>query len=279
MVERRAAWWAANVLSSVVLGDEMEMGKVEGVVEHGRPHAGPVELCDGVYLVAGPTLSHPWDAHAYLVTAGSEPVLIDCGSLEGAGSLHANLASLGVAPADVVRVIATHGHWDHVSGLDALRTAGCTAPLALHPADRRAVESGDRLRTAAFRYGAYFPSLVVEEEIVDEQVIDLGDGATIEVVHTPGHSPGSVCLIVDAGGHRILLAGDTLWGGYHPQVGSDIDAWHASLDRLLSRSFDLLSAGHARPEAYPNARDHVLEARRQLGVYFDPWCALDRRAG
>ena len=76
----------------------------------------------------------------------------------------------------------------------------------------------------------------------------------------------------DAYAHNILIAGDTLWGGWHPRVGSDLDAWRRSLDRLLELEFDVMTTGHyAAPGLIFDAKRNVYEARKQLGVYFDPW--------
>jgi glyoxylase-like metal-dependent hydrolase (beta-lactamase superfamily II) len=221
---------------------------------------GPVQLCGDLYQVAGGDLTHPYDASAYLLM-GSRPVLFDCGSVEGHSALVANLRRLGVEPGDLAAVYATHGHYDHVSGLAPLRELA-DVPLHLHAAEHDAVRSGDPLLTSARPlYDRAFPSLEVEHALEE----------SAGVIHTPGHSPGSVCFLLETGGHRVLVAGDTLWGGFHPALGSDIEAWRDSLDRLLLEDFDVMSFGHVVSHLVVDAHAKVAAARERLGVLYDPW--------
>ena len=226
----------------------------------------PVHLCGELYQVAGGDLTHPYDAGAYLLR-GAECVLVDCGSLDGHAALVANLRRLGVAPSDLAGVYATHGHYDHLSGLARLRQLA-DVPLWLHPAEHEAVRAGDGLRTSAtLLYDRAFPPLTVEHSLRDGQTLPGG----VRVIHTPGHSPGSVCFLLETGGRRVLLAGDTLWGGFHPALGSDIEAWRSSLDRLLLEDFEVMSFGHVVSHLVLDAHGKVAAARRRLGVLFDPW--------
>nr|WP_052487191.1 MBL fold metallo-hydrolase [Paenibacillus sp. VKM B-2647] len=206
-----------------------------------------------------------------MLTGGAGPVLIDCGSSEGYPDLRRNLAALGIAPGDIRRVLATHGHWDHLSGFASLRADhGGMLELYIHEADRAQVEQGDPERTAAFLYGKPFPPLPVAGLLQDGETVRAGAFA-LTVLHTPGHSPGSVSFLLDTNAGRVLIAGDTLWGGYHPRVGSDLEAWSQSLDKLLGHDFDLLTFGHLPPTLVYDAKTKVAEARKQLGVYFNPW--------
>jgi hydroxyacylglutathione hydrolase len=227
---------------------------------------GPVRLCGDLYQVAGGDLTHPYDASAYLLR-GAQCVLIDCGSVDGHPALLANLRRLGVEPHDLAAIYATHGHYDHVSGLARLRDLA-DVPLWLHPAEHDAVRSGDGARTSAtLLYDRAFPPLSVEHVLRDGQILPGG----VRVIHTPGHSPGSVCFLLETGRRRVLLAGDTLWGGFHPALGSDIEAWRQSLDRLLLERFDVMSFGHVVSHLVLDAHAKVAAARRRLGVLFDPW--------
>ncbi len=227
-----------------------------------------VRLLGNFGVVAGSRLTHPWDASAYLI-AGERPLLIDCGSSVGYPGLKRELRECGYEPGDVHAVLATHGHWDHLSGLECLRREG-DVKLYIHEADREQVETGDYDLTAAFLYGRPFPPLEVDGVIRDGDVIEA-NGLRLEVIHTPGHSPGSVCFLTEIAGLRLLIAGDTLRGGGHARVRSNLEDWRRSIDRLLELDFDVMTTGHIPPMLLFDAKRQVREARMQFGVYFNPW--------
>jgi hydroxyacylglutathione hydrolase len=144
------------------------------------------------------------------------------------------------------------------------------AELWMHQADREQVEAGDWDGTAAFLYDRPFPPARVDRVLRDGEVLEIGEHQ-IHVYHTPGHSPGSVSFLIEINSFKLLIAGDTLWGGYHPRIRSNIDDWITSLDRLLELDFDVASIGHCPPTLIYDAKTKVREARQQLGVLFDPW--------
>jgi glyoxylase-like metal-dependent hydrolase (beta-lactamase superfamily II) len=108
--------------------------------------------------------------------------------------------------------------------------------------------------------------------------VALGDGdvftagrAHLEILHTPGHTPGSACVVVTVDGRRVLLAADTLFGGFSPEIGSDAAAWRSSLDRLAGLDLDALSFGHGVSRLLDNPAGRIAEARLRFASYFDPW--------
>ncbi len=137
--------------------------------------------------------------------------------------VHALLDLEGKRP---VAVLATHGHFDHVGS--AASFCGDDLPLFIHEADAPALTD-----PVAWGAGYETPRVPVKD------VRTLGDGDVltfagfrIEVLHTPGHTPGSVCFRTDG----FVLSGDLVFAG---SIGrsdfpnSDPDAMDRSLDRFL----------------------------------------------
>ncbi len=229
-----------------------------------------MKLTSHLYQVAGDKLSHPYDAAAYLLDGGDALYLIDCGCPNGYEKIVDNIRKAGFNPQDIKAIIATHGHYDHV-GAAALFKRDFALPLYLHEADRERVETGDPVKTtAAFLYGCEFPPCKVAGELADGRQF-LCKNAVLEIIHTPGHTPGSISAAVKTDGMRILLAGDTLWGGYSEKIDSSEKAWKRSLEKLASYDFDCLSFGHGGPLLYGMANDRIKEAARQFAVYYNPW--------
>ena len=228
-----------------------------------------LRLLPRVYQVGGPHLTDVKDCSVFLIQ--DEPsVLIDCGSPDGIPQLQRNLSALGLRVSDVGMVIGTHCHYDHVGGAAELqRLAG--VPLWLHAHDRRAVEEGDGIQTASeMMYHLPFPPARVDRELADGQTIELRH-CQLTIVHTPGHTAGSVCVLATWDDFTLLLAGDTVWGGHHPVFGVSIETWRASLEKLLRYDFDVMVWGHSGGIVYGDARRRVSEALTALGVYYVPW--------
>jgi len=107
----------------------------------------------------------------------------------------------------VLEVIATHGHIDHVWGAVPVCRA-TKAPFRMHPADQYWLDALDR---QAEMFGLEPPpgTPAIDRPLADGEAIAFGD-VTLTVIHTPGHTPGSVCL---HDGGRTLFTGDLLFQG------------------------------------------------------------------
>lgn len=129
-----------------------------------------------------------------------------------------------IAGFDVKYILHTHAHFDHIGGTKEVREA-ISAPVCLHKGD---AEIYRNLPLQGKMFGFEFGTAPdVEQWIEDNERLKLGE-YEIEVIHTPGHSPGSVCLKVFNSAEETLFSGDTLfqmsvgrsdlWGGSHEQL-------------------------------------------------------------
>lgn len=229
-----------------------------------------MKLLNHFYQVSCPSLTHGYDATAYLFDTGAELVLLECGTPDGYEACVANIRKLGFDPAKIGKILGTHGHYDHV-GAAALFARDFGTRLLLHEADREQVETGDGVRTtAALLYEREFPAANVDGLLADGDVFSYPNGK-IHVIHTPGHTMGGVCFCVETDGVSVLVAGDTIWGGFSEKIGSDEQKWKESLDKLCSMHFDLMTFGHTGPVLYGDADARLREAKRQFAVYYNPW--------
>lgn len=112
----------------------------------------------------------------------------------------------------VRRVLTTHGHWDHIQAVTALRDAGIEVGIADDDA-------------------AMLPSY--DFTIPDNDVLTVG-GLRFRAIHTPGHTPGSTCFELE--GHPVVFSGDTLFpggAGNTATKGASFDEIISSIDRRL----------------------------------------------
>jgi glyoxylase-like metal-dependent hydrolase (beta-lactamase superfamily II) len=139
------------------------------------------------------------------------------------------------------RVLLTHGHGDHVNGVPSL-VAAHHCPVALHPADR------EQLVSMRFLPGIPedTPDVAIDEDLSDGQVI-AWHGVDVGVIHTPGHTRGSVCFLLGTD----LVSGDTLFRhgvGRADLPGGNWEQLMVSIEqRLYTLPVDtIVNPGHGR---------------------------------
>src|SRR3954447_20774411 len=156
-------------------------------------------------------------------------------------------------------IVSTHGHWDH-TGDNARVSEATGAEIAVHPLDREALVHPTPL-WAPFE----IPPSVPAVELAEGGEIRFG-AIRLRVLHTPGHTPGSVCL--EAADDGVLFSGDTLFAGGWGRVdlpGGSGEAIVASLSRLAElEPHTAVLPGHG-PETTIGRERRWLELVRDSG--------------
>ena len=183
-----------------------------------------------------PFYARGWESNSYLVISGGQAALIDAGV-----SARLVLEALEKENAVLKYILLTHGHFDHTITADALREA-TKAKLIVHELDAEMLTDAEKSALAFFT-GRKDTVKLCEQTVANGDVITLGD-TRIKVIHTPGHSKGSVCYLAG----NTLFTGDTLFDGGYGRFdlhGGPVETLCLSLKSLktLDRDLDIL-AGH-----------------------------------
>ena len=143
--------------------------------------------------------------------------------------------------------VCTHGHDDHIRVAPEL-AALLGAPIVLHPDDR-------------MLWDVVHPDRAPDAELADGQVIEVA-GTELTVLHTPGHSPGAVCL--HAPGLGVVFSGDTLFQGGPGATGRSFSSFETIIESITTRLFPLgdetvVHTGHGDSTTIRAERPHVDE--------------------
>ena len=219
-----------------------------------------LECAPGVFQLAGASRA----AHAYLVRGTRRIALVDTGLPGTTGHLVAGLATLGLTPADIDLVVLTHEHVDHAGG--AAFFAGSSL-IAAHAQAASKLVLADEFSLMNKLFDEAVQPFEVDILVAEGSVIDLG-GLRLDVIHTPGHCSGSICLYEPS--RRLLLSADTIMangvvGGV--LVSGNISDYIASLDRLSRLKVERLLPGHGRISE--NAEDDIATGRARLVQMLD----------
>lgn len=201
----------------------------------------PEKITEGVYIVGGPEITSPDDCCVYLVDLG-RPILVDAGAGRSAPLLARNLEEIGYSARDLSLLVLTHCHIDHVGGAGYFMEK-YGVRLAAHELDAQPLREGDKRRTAAQWYGVDLKPLEVGEILRGEEGEFPAEASPLRWLHTPGHTPGSISLYLNNGLYTVLF-GQDIHGPFYASFGSDLDAWAASMRRLLELQADILCEGH-----------------------------------
>ena len=179
-------------------------------------------------------------------------VLVDAGVLPMAVEPYAGT---------IETIVITHAHYDHIAHVREIARICGDAAVCIHEADAPGLV--DDTRSLAMHFGARSPGVVPDTVLCDGD--HLG---SLRVIHTPGHTPGGICLY-DAE-TRVLFSGDTVFTGgsfgRYDFPGGDRSALAASIERLSALDVEGLYPGHGEPATAGGGR-HIAAAREALRYY------------
>lgn len=207
---------------------------------------GHTELADGVHQ-----LSVQPGINCWVVVEPEGTTLIDAG-LDRPGLIE-KLAALGVAVTDVRRVLLTHGHPDHAGGVTRLRRAGSPARVEVGRDDLATVHgtapqpSADpasrlgRLLDRLPHPGAWGRRIELPDATPLEDGARLDVAGGIQVLATPGHTPGHVAYHLEA--HDLLIGGDAVFNVFRLRPAPPLLCWRAGLNRTAIARLAAVGAG------------------------------------
>lgn len=187
-------------------------------------------------------------ANCYALISGKSALIVD-----PSVSVDAITKAVAEQGAAIEGILLTHGHFDHIISLDTLRTQ-TGAPAMIHKGDAPMLTDGKKNAFFTFfgKDRVYSPA---DRLLEDGDEISIGE-ETVRVIHTPGHSPGSVCYLCG----DFMLTGDTLfadsigrcdlWGGNHSLIVGSLE----KLDKYDSKM--MIYSGHGAHSLLGNALDN-----------------------
>jgi glyoxylase-like metal-dependent hydrolase (beta-lactamase superfamily II) len=166
----------------------------------------------------------PFQVLTYIVSCSGKAAIID-----PAGDEDRIISIIEKSGLEPLYILNTHAHADHIFGNRRLRDY-FGIPVCMHEEEKRFFSDKRVIKQMEKELGIK-TDFFVDKELKDGQILPLGD-CTIKVIHTPGHSPGSVCFLIE----KNLFTGDTLFVGAAGRtdiIGGSLDLLLSSLKRLI----------------------------------------------
>ena len=196
-----------------------------------------------------PFYARGWESNSFLVISENQAALIDAGA-----AAQSVIDVLKRENAELKYIILTHGHFDHTISAEKLKEL-TGAKLVIHKEDDEMLTDAEKSALAFFlgRHDVIAPADITLE---DGDTLQLGS-SELKLIHTPGHSKGSSCFLIDS----YLFTGDTIFnGGYgrydlHGGDGATLFASLASLKKL-DGNLDIYP-GHGDSTKLKNALNYL----------------------
>ncbi|MFW9905461.1 MAG: MBL fold metallo-hydrolase [Candidatus Thorarchaeota archaeon] len=202
------------------------------------------ELLRGITWLLGQGL----DCNVFIIESKGESLMIDSGLGLGFGSQKNSTEVLknAISSKNISQILLTHGHIDHVGGIMALQSEIKLEVIA-SLIEARHLRAGDSSYIEPFM-GSQCSPIEITKEVIEGDVLHVGD-FSFQILHTPGHTHGSISLWDET--NQILISGDTVFpqgsfGRTDLRTGSS-GQMVASLERLSKFDIQVLLPGHMPP--------------------------------
>jgi len=225
-----------------------------------------MEIIEGIHRVdeASANMAH---ANVYLLINGKELTVIDTGTSGNAQKTVEYIQKLGYQPTDVKTIIPTHFHMDHMGSAKELKDL-TNAKVAVHTEDADYVSGKKPLPKPKNILFRAVSSFVKPVPVQVDVILKEGDKiAGLVVIHTPGHTPGSIMLLDEE--RKVLFAGDTLRydgkkvSGAPEQFSTDPNQIRESIAKASTLNFDVMLPGHGET-LKPNASEEIKKFNETL---------------
>ncbi|PWB85737.1 N-acyl homoserine lactonase [Methanobrevibacter woesei] len=183
------------------------------------------------------------DSNCYLL---NKQILVDTGTGQNKDYLYSKLKEQGVNPEDITDIVNTHCHYDHVGGNYLFPNA----KVNIHELDANALKNDEDEDNVSFLFNGSLKRHDVDSLLKEgSKILDF------EVLHTPGHSKGGICLWDG----ETLICGDTVFanGGVgRTDIGGDYNQLKESVKRLKELNVKNILPGHG-PIVLGNGKKHI----------------------
>ncbi len=204
--DRRGAGAGRSGCGRVDVQEELFPSRVSNDDRGAAAGSAATTIAPGIYMLGGLRPSA-----AYVVETSDGLVLIDSGEASDAGQVKVEMTNLALDWKKICAILITHAHGDHSGGAEQLRTE-TGARVFAGAGDAEVLKAGgprEALFSIFYRPGYQPHPTTIDVELEGDEAIEIGD-VQFRALGTPGHTPGSICYLMERKGARALFSGDVI---------------------------------------------------------------------
>lgn len=208
--------------------------------------------------------------NCYLIKGNQGYILVDTGSLRKGNVFKRKLKGLGISPTDIKLIITTHAHYDHIGSLAVIKEM-CGCPVAISPAEGNITREGLVVIPPGTNPVGKLVSLIgnkskwflrfpkCEVELLIEQEFPLDEyGVAGRIIPTPGHTPGSLSVLLDSGEAMVGdLAMNMPAGKFYPLFAEQPREIYISWQELIARGARRIYPAHGAAFEVAKLENHL----------------------